>query len=93
MEDIHTIRGKDYQCLCVSILLNAPLSLSFLYFLKMEECPLSMLQDDQSLSGVKSVERSAREATPMAEPEGIVLISITMSTFTYTCTTSFIICL
>lgn len=52
-----------------------------------------MLQDDQSLSNVKSVERSAREATPMAEPEGIVLISITMSTFTYTCTTSFIICL
>ena len=59
----------------------------------MEECPLSMLQDDQSLGNVKSVERSAREATPMAEPEGIVLIFITKSTFTYTCTTSFIICL
>ena len=59
----------------------------------MEECPLSMLQDDQSLGSVKSVERSARGTTPMAEPEGIVLISITMSTFTYTCTTSLIICL
>ena len=51
-----------------------------------------MLQDDQSLSSVKSVERSARGTTPMAEPEGIVLIFITKS-ITYTCTTSFIICL